>query len=130
MDDLPYLLKETFEQSLVMVTAIIRRQQLDVVSSELDRAGIYGMTVSEVLGKGSERARTCYYRGLPFTPSLIPKVQIQIAVEEDLVDHVVSAILRSARSGGTGQVGDGKIFVTRIAEVIRIRTGQVNEAAL
>src|SRR5262245_39921898 len=117
-------------QNLMMVSAIVQPWNLDAVAQELDRVGIYGMTVFEVLGRGAQRPSPRFYRGLKETCTFLHKVKIEIAVEEELVDHVIDAILRSARSNGRGSIGDGKIFVTRIAEVVRIRTGQVNGAAL
>jgi nitrogen regulatory protein P-II 1 len=122
--------REAFGRSILMVTAIIEPGHFDSVWQELERSGIYGMTVSEVLGKGGQRGSEQSYRGVKFTSALHHKLKIEIAVEEELVEHVIAAILRSGRSGEGGQIGDGKIFVTRVEEVVRIRTGQTNEAAL
>ncbi len=113
-----------------MVTAIIQPSRLETVKSLLGTAGITGITVSDVRGVGRQRGRTEIYRGHEYKVDLIPKVKIEIAVEEENLDKVIDAIVKGARSGAEGKIGDGKVFVTPLEEVIRIRTGEVGAAAL
>jgi nitrogen regulatory protein P-II 1 len=105
-----------------LITAIIRENRLDQVREALLGEEVYRITVSRVSGRGQQVAEELY-RGQVMTPSLIPKVRIDIAVNEEWVDRTVDAILRSARTNG-GSIGDGKIFVTPLLECIRIRTGE------
>jgi nitrogen regulatory protein PII len=113
-----------------MVTAIIQPSRLETVKGLLGTAGITGITVSDARGVGRQRGRTEIYRGHEYKVDLIPKVKIEIAVEDENLDKVIDAIVKGARSGAEGKIGDGKIFVTQIAEVVRIRTGEVGAAAL
>jgi len=107
-----------------LITAIIREVQLDKVREALIAAEITRITVSRVSGHGQQRIEEMY-RGQRIVPDLIPKIKIEIAVNESFVDITVDAILRSAKTNGTeGVVGDGKIFITPLEECIRIRTGE------
>ena len=109
-----------------LVTAIIKPFKLDDVRAALSDIGVSGMTVTEVKGFGRQRGHTELYRGAEYV-DFVPKTRIEVAVRSDLVDQVVEAILKSAK---TGKVGDGKIFITEIERVIRIRTGETDDAAL
>lgn len=109
------------------IEAIVRHHKVDDVKEALVGVGLHGMTVTEVRGFGRQRGHTETYRGTEYTVDFVPKVKIEIAVSDDLADQVVSAIVGSAK---TGQVGDGKIFVSDLAEVVRVRTGETGEAAV
>ena len=104
-----------------MVEAIIKPFKLDEVKEALTKAGIQGMTVEEVKGFGCQKGHTELYRGAEYSIDFLPKVKIQILVPDDIAAKVVEVITDSAR---TGKIGDGKIFVTDVEEVIRIRTGE------
>ena len=110
-----------------LVTAIIKPFKLDDVRAALSDIGISGMTVTEVKGFGRQRGHTELYRGAEYVVDFVPKTRIEVAVRDDLVDQVIEAIIGAAR---TGKVGDGKIFVTEIERVLRIRTSETDEAAL
>ena len=110
-----------------LVTAIIKPFKLDDVRAALSEIGISGMTVTEVKGFGRQRGHTELYRGAEYVVDFAPKTRIEVAVREDIVEQVVEAIIGAAK---TGKVGDGKIFVTGIERVIRIRTGEADESAL
>lgn len=110
-----------------LVTAIIKPFKLDDVRAALSDIGISGMTVTEVKGFGRQRGHTELYRGAEYVVDFVPKTRIEVAVRSELVDQVVDAIIGAAK---TGKVGDGKIFVTEIERVVRIRTGEADEAAL
>ena len=109
------------------IEAVIRHHRLDDVKNELAAAGVAGMTVSEVRGFGRQRGQKETYRGVQYSVDFVPKVQIEVIVPEKNVANVVDTIIRAAR---TGKVGDGKIFVTDLAEIIRIRTGETGDSAL
>jgi len=109
------------------IEAIVRHYKLDEVKSALTEAGVQGMTVSEVRGFGRQRGHKEMYRGAEYTVDFVPKVKIELAVADDLLQTAIETILRVAR---TGQVGDGKIFVTNLAEVVRIRTGETGAGAI
>lgn len=110
-----------------MITAIIKPFRLDDVRAALAEVGISGMTVTEVKGFGRQKGHTEHYRGAEYTVDFLPKVKIELAVDQEVVEGVVEAIMESAR---TGKVGDGKIFVTNIESVVRIRTGEMDKEAL
>jgi len=110
-----------------MVEAIVKPFKLDEIKEALTKAGIQGMTVEEVKGFGRQKGHTELYRGAEYTVDFLPKVKIQILVGDDKAARVVELISESAR---TGKIGDGKIFVTPVEEVIRIRTGEKGEEAI
>jgi len=112
-----------------LITAIIREVQLDKVREALIQAEITRITVSRVSGHGQQRIEEMY-RGQRIVPDLIPKIKIEIAVNEAFVDITIDAILKSARTNGGGSVGDGKIFITPLEECIRIRTGERGGTAI
>lgn len=107
--------------------AIIRHYKLEDVKTALTTAGIQGMTVSEVRGFGRQRGHKETYRGAEYTVDFMPKVKMDVVVAEDQVDSAVNAICEAAR---TGQVGDGKIFVSSLEQVVRIRTGESGAEAI
>jgi nitrogen regulatory protein P-II 1 len=109
------------------IDSIIRPQQLDDVKGRLTEAGVEGITISEVRGFGRQRGHTEVYRGTEYAVEFLPKIQITILASDDLVPKIVEAITAGAR---TGRIGDGKIFITALEEVVRIRTGDRGEAAL
>jgi len=109
------------------IDSIIRPHQLDEVKSRLTGIGVEGITVSEVKGFGRQRGHTEVYRGTEYAVEFVPKIQITILASDGLVPKILEAITEGAR---TGKIGDGKIFVTALEEVIRIRTGDRGEAAL
>lgn len=110
-----------------MVEAIIKPFKLDEVKEALTKAGVQGMTVSEVKGFGRQKGHTELYRGAEYSVDFLPKVKIQVLVADEKAGQVVDAITSVAR---TGKIGDGKIFVTPIEEVIRIRTGEKGPDAI
>ncbi|GAB2567176.1 hypothetical protein GCM10027066_07650 [Dyella jejuensis] len=109
------------------ITAIIKPFTLDDVREALGEAGVQGMTVTEVKGFGRQRGHTELYRGAEYVVDFLPKLKIELAVAEDQVELVIEAITRAAR---TGKVGDGKIFVSELEQVVRIRTQEVDADAL
>ena len=109
------------------IEAIIRHFKLEDVKNALHELGIHGMTVSEVKGYGRQKGHTEIYRGAEYAVNFLPKMKIEVAVADDRTDKVVEAIIAAAK---TGQIGDGKIFVTDMAEVIRIRTGETGVEAI
>ena len=110
-----------------MVSAIIKPFKLDDVRAALSEIGINGMTVCEVKGFGRQKGHTELYRGAEYTVDYIPKVRVDTAVEDELVERVIEAITEAA---GTGKIGDGKIFVAPLENAVRIRTGESGAAAL
>jgi len=110
-----------------LVTAILKPFKLDDVRDALSDVGIRGMTVTEVKGFGRQKGHTELYRGAEYVVDFVPKIKIEIGVREDLLDQVLEAITRAAH---TGKIGDGKIFVQDIDQVLRIRTGETDENAL
>ena len=110
-----------------LITAIIKPFKLDDVREALGNIGVQGMTVTEVKGYGRQKGHTELYRGAEYVVDFIPKVKIELAVDEGAADKVIETITQSA---GTGQIGDGKIFVSSIEQVIRIRTGESGADAL
>jgi len=110
-----------------MVTAIIKPFKLDEVRETLSAIGVQGITVTEVKGFGRQKGHTELYRGAEYVVDFLPKVKVEAAVADAMLDQVVEAIEKSA---GTGKIGDGKIFVFDLEQVIRIRTGETGEEAL
>ena len=110
-----------------LISAIIKPFKLDDVRAALSELGVSGMTVTEVKGFGRQRGHTELYRGAEYVVDFVPKTRIEVAVSDDLVDQVVDAVLKAAK---TGKVGDGKIFITGIDRVVRIRTGETDDSAL
>jgi nitrogen regulatory protein P-II 2 len=110
-----------------MITAIIKPFKLDEIRDALSGIGVQGMTVTEVKGYGRQKGHTEIYRGAEYAVNFVPKAKVQVAVASELVEAVIEVITAKAR---TGKVGDGKIFVTPIDQVVRIRTGESNSDAL
>ena len=110
-----------------LITAIIKPFKLDEVRGAVSDIGVRGLTVTEVRGFGRQRGHTEIYRGAEYVVEFVPKTKIEIAVDDELADLVVEAIARSAK---TGKVGDGKIFVFDLEQVVRIRTGERDSSAI
>ena len=104
-----------------LVTAVIQPHRLDDVKSALEAAGVRGLTVSEASGYGRQRGHTEVYRGAEYTVEFVPKIRVEVVTDEIDVDKVVDAIVTAAR---TGKIGDGKVWVTPVDEVVRVRTGE------
>jgi len=115
------------ERSMQMIEAVIKPQKIDAVKTALAAIGILGMTAVECKGFGRQLGHTERYRGAKLDVGFVPKILLKVCVASDQVEAAVKAIVESARSGA---VGDGKIFVTPVAKVVRIRTGEENEQAL
>jgi nitrogen regulatory protein P-II 2 len=110
-----------------LITAIIKPFKLDDVRQAISDVGVQGVTVTEVRGFGRQRGHTEIYRGAEYVVEFVPKTKIEIAVEDALVDQVIEAVSKAAQ---TGKVGDGKIFVFDLAQVVRIRTGERDASAI
>lgn len=110
-----------------MVVAIIKPFKLDDVRESLSEIGVQGITVTEVKGFGRQKGHTELYRGAEYVVDFLPKVKIDIAIDDELVDQVIDAITQVAN---TGKIGDGKIFITPLEQVIRIRTGETGKDAV
>jgi nitrogen regulatory protein P-II 2 len=110
-----------------LIMAIIKPFKLDDVRKAISDVGVHGVTVTEVRGFGRQRGHTEIYRGSEYAVEFVPKTKIEIAVENTLVDQVVDAIAKSAQ---TGKVGDGKIFVFNLTQIVRIRTGERDASAI
>ena len=110
-----------------MVTAIVKPFKLDEVREALSGIGVQGITVTEVKGFGRQKGHTELYRGAEYVVDFLPKVKIEVVVTDGQLDQAIEAIVKSAR---TGKIGDGKIFVTSVSHVVRIRTGETNESAV
>jgi nitrogen regulatory protein P-II 2 len=113
--------------SMKMVTAIVKPFKLDEVREALSGIGVQGITVTEVKGFGRQKGHTELYRGAEYVVDFLPKVKIEAAIDEALVERVIEAIEAAAR---TGKIGDGKIFVSTLEQVVRIRTGETGKDAL
>jgi nitrogen regulatory protein P-II 1 len=109
------------------ITAIIKPFKLDEVREALSEVGITGLTVSEVKGFGRQKGHTELYRGAEYVVDFLPKIKIEVVVADSQVEHVIDTIVKAAK---TGKIGDGKIFVMPVEQVIRIRTGEKDEAAV
>ena len=110
-----------------LVTAIVKPHKLDEVKDALQAHGVQGLTVSEVRGYGRQRGHTEIYRGAEYTVEFVPKVKLEILADDGQVDEVIEAVVKQAQ---TGQVGDGKVFVTDVDRIVRIRTGEENVEAI
>jgi nitrogen regulatory protein PII len=110
-----------------LITAVVKPFRLDDVRNALAEVGVQGMTVTEVKGFGRQRGHTELYRGAEYVVDFLPKVKVEVAVTDDLVERVIEAIIGAAK---TGKVGDGKIFVTELTQVYRIRTGETGDQAI
>ena len=110
-----------------MVTAIVKPFKLDDVREALSEIGVQGITVSEVKGFGRQKGHTELYRGAEYVVDFLPKVKIEVVVADGIVAQVIDAITKAAR---TGKIGDGKIFVASVEQVVRIRTGETGEEAV
>ncbi len=109
------------------VTAIIKPFKLDEVREALAEVGVTGLTVTEVKGFGRQKGHTELYRGAEYVVDFLPKVKVEVIIADAAVESVIDAIVRAAR---TGRIGDGKIFVSNVEQVVRIRTGETGEAAV
>ena len=107
-----------------LIKAIVRPNKVDDVKEALGAVGLPGMTVTEVRGHGKQKGHTAIYRGKEYDVSLLPKMQIEVVVPDDLVEEAVAAIIRAAR---TGEIGDGRVFVIPVEQSYRIRTGERSE---
>ena len=110
-----------------LITAVVKPFRLDDVRNALAEVGVQGMTVTEVKGFGRQRGHTELYRGAEYVVDFLPKVKVEVAVTDDLAERVIEAIISAAK---TGKVGDGKIFVTELTQVYRIRTGETGDQAI
>ena len=110
-----------------LITAIIKPYKLDEVREALSEVGVTGLTITDVKRFGRQKGHTELYRGAEYTIDFLPKIKIEIVVSDDMVEQVKNAIIKSSSSG---KIGDGKIFISPIEEVVRIRTGETNEDAL
>jgi nitrogen regulatory protein P-II 1 len=110
-----------------LIKSIVRPNKVDDVRDALEKLNTPGMTVTEVRGHGRQKGHTAVYRGKEYNVSLLPKVEIEVVVQDEVADEVIKAIIAAAR---TGEIGDGKIFLTRIDDAVRIRTGERGETAL
>jgi len=117
----------TKQANMTKVEAIIQVAKLDAVKDALHEVGVEGMTVFEARGHGRQKGHTEFYRGREYTVDLIPKVKLEIVLSDDVVEKVVQAIMTAAR---TGKIGDGKIFLTRVDDAIRIRNEERGDGAL
>jgi nitrogen regulatory protein P-II 2 len=110
-----------------LIIAVIKPSRLDVVLDAVTEAGASGLTVTEVRGYGRQKGKTEVYRGAEYEVKLLPKVKLEIAVSDDILDRVVEAL---ARSANTGKIGDGKVFVLDLEQAMRIRTGELGAGAV
>ena len=109
------------------IDAVVKPFKLDEVREALSEIGVSGLTVTEVKGFGRQKGHTELYRGAEYVVDFLPKVKIEVVVTDDILEQAIEAIIKAAR---TGKIGDGKIFVTSVEQVVRIRTGETNEAAI
>ncbi|UNU73976.1 P-II family nitrogen regulator [Moraxella nasovis] len=110
-----------------LVTAIVKPFKLDDIREALSDLGVNGITITEVKGFGRQKGHTEMYRGAEYVVDFLPKIKIEIACTDDMVEQIINAIIDTAN---TGKIGDGKIFITSLDSVIRIRTGEIDQAAL
>ncbi len=116
-----------WEKAVKLITAIIKPFKLDEVREALAEVGVTGLTVTDVKGFGRQKGHTELYRGAEYVVDFLPKIKVEAVVAEDLIERAIDAITRAAR---TGKIGDGKIFVHAVEQVIRIRTGETGDAAV
>jgi nitrogen regulatory protein P-II 1 len=109
------------EEDMKLITAIVKPFTLEDIKTSLEQAGLLGMTVSEVQGYGRQKGHTEVYRGAEYSVDFVPKVRVEVLVDDFAVDKVVDSIVRAAR---TGKIGDGKVWVTTVESVVRVRTGE------
>jgi nitrogen regulatory protein P-II 2 len=119
--------RESRKSNMKIVTAIIKPFKLDEVRDALTALGVHGMTVTEVKGYGRQKGHTEIYRGAEYAVSFLPKLKVEVAVPGDLANQTIDAITTAAR---TGEIGDGKIFVTALDQAVRIRTGERDQEAI
>ena len=112
---------------MTKIEAVIKPFKLDEVREALSEVGITGLTVTEVKGFGRQKGHTELYRGAEYVVDFLPKLKVEVVVADATVDHAIEAIVKAAR---TGKIGDGKIFVTPVEQIVRIRTGETDEAAI
>jgi nitrogen regulatory protein P-II 1 len=117
----------TGETAMKKIEAIIKPFKLDEVREALSEVGVTGLTVTEVKGFGRQKGHTELYRGAEYVVDFLPKIKLEIVVGDETVDSAIEAIVKAAR---TGKIGDGKIFVTNIEQIVRIRTGELDTAAI
>jgi nitrogen regulatory protein P-II 1 len=115
------------EDDVKLVTAIVKPHKLDEVKEALQNLGVQGLTVSEVRGYGRQRGHTEIYRGAEYTVEFVPKVKLEVLIDTPMLDEVLDAVVKAAQ---TGQVGDGKVFVTDVERIVRIRTAEENVEAI
>lgn len=113
-----------------LVTAVIKPIRLESVCAALEKAGFLGMTATEVQGRGAQGGRTEYYRGQPYAVAFRTKIRLELVVADADVDRVLDLILESARTGDNGEIGDGKVWVTQLNQILRVRTGESGDAAI
>jgi len=112
---------------VILVTAIVKPFALGDVRTALDQLGVFGMTVSEVQGYGRQKGHTEVYRGAEYTVDFVPKVRVEVVVDDESAGKVVDAVVEAAR---TGKIGDGKVWTTRVEQIVRVRTGERGHDAL
>ncbi|MDN5933139.1 MAG: P-II family nitrogen regulator [Pseudonocardia sp.] len=112
---------------MILVTAIVKPFALGDVKTALERLGVLGMTVSEVQGHGRQKGHTEVYRGAEYKVDFVPKVRVEVVVDDEAAEKVVDAVVAAAR---TGKIGDGKVWTTRVEQVVRVRTGERGSDAL
>jgi len=112
---------------VILVTAIVKPFALGDVKTALERLGVLGMTVSEVQGFGRQKGHTEVYRGAEYTVDFVPKVRVEVVVDDEAAARVVDAVVEAAR---TGKIGDGKVWTTRVGQIVRVRTGERGHDAL
>ena len=112
------------------IEAIIKHFKTDDVKAALTELGVTGMTVTEVRGFGRQKGQTEVYRGTEYAVDFVAKIKVEVVVTDDQMQPVIDAIMRAAKTGDAGEIGDGKIFISQLAEVIRVRTGETNDDAI
>jgi nitrogen regulatory protein PII len=119
--------RQRWRKAMKKIEAVVKPFKLDEVREALAEVGVTGLTVTEVKGFGRQKGHTELYRGAEYVVDFLPKVKIEVVVTEKMLDGAIEAIVKAAR---TGKIGDGKIFVSSVEQVVRIRTGETNEAAV